>query len=146
MREEQIDLWEAGAEADAVCITTNGTITGRGLGVLGRGCALEATTRFPKLQRRMGFYLKAYGNHVGVLLPPPPVTLVVFPVKHEWMETASGDLIARSLLELVDLTTRMQWKRVVLPRPGCGNGGLTWDVVKLLCLTALDDRFLVVHK
>lgn len=156
MIEKRIDLWTAGEGADAVVITTNGTITSRGLGVMGRGCALEAAERYNarqatpgrrpvSLQRRLGRYLEAVGNHVGVLLPPPPLTLVVFPVKHEWMQDADPELISRSVHELIALTDRLEWKRVVLPRPGCGNGGLTWSQVEPLCYP-LDDRFLVVTK
>lgn len=146
MIEQTIDLWTAGADADAVVITTNGTITGRGLGVMGRGCALEATQRWPRLQRRLGFYLKTYGNNVGILMPPPPMTLVVFPVKHAWMEKADLVLIDRSVKQLVDLTTRLRWDHVVLPRPGCGNGGLTWEAVRPVLVDQLDDRFLVVSQ
>jgi hypothetical protein len=156
MIEHRTDLWAAGATADAVVITTNGTITGRGLGVMGRGCALEAANRYNAqhttpgrrpvtLQRRLGHYLTAYGNHVGVLVPPPPWTLVVFPVKHEWMELADLALIQQSAYELIALADRLEWRRVVLPRPGCGNGGLTWDQVQPL-LWDLDDRFVVVTK
>ena len=155
MREQQIDMWEAATEADAVCITTNGTITSRRRGVMGRGNALEAVSRYAaacnvNLPLKLGHYLHAYGNHVGVLMPPPPVTLVVFPVKHEWMQTADVELIKRSLRELVALADKLQWQQVVLPRPGVGNGGLDWETpdggVRELCATALDDRFLVVSK
>lgn len=156
MIEQTIDLWTAGEGADAVVITTNGTITSRGLGVMGRGCALEAVQRYNSerqtpgrrpvsLQRRLGRYLAVNGNHVGVLVPPPPLTLVVFPVKHEWMEPAEPALIRQSVQELIALTNRLGWQRVVLPRPGCGNGGLTWDQVKAYC-APLDDRFVVVTK
>jgi O-acetyl-ADP-ribose deacetylase (regulator of RNase III) len=71
--------------------------------------------------------------------------LVVFPVKHEWMELADLALIQQSAYELIALADRLEWRRVVLPRPGCGNGGLTWDQVQPL-LWDLDDRFVVVTK
>ena len=161
MIEQRADLWDIGATCDATCITTNGTITGRGLGVMGRGCALEAAERYNtqrafrrsaghrltgSLQRLLGNYLKQHGNHVGVLLPPPPVTLVVFPVKHEWHEQADLTLIKRSCLELAKLADDHGWRRVVLPRPGCGNGGLTWDVVGPVIDAYLGERFVVVTK
>jgi len=146
MIEQRMDLWDAGATADAVVITTNGTITGRGLGVMGRGCALEATYRYPRLQRKLGRFLREHGNHVGVLLDEAPA-LVVFPVKHEWMQSADPHLIIDSCAELVALTEKLRWTRVVLPRPGCGNGGLDWDTqVRDLCAAWLDDRFCVVTK
>lgn len=157
MIERRVDLWDAGKDADAVCITTNGTITGRHLGVMGRGCALEAAERYNAeqqhaghrlwtLQRRLGRYLEANGNKVGVLVPPPPYTLVVFPVKHEWMQPADIELIKTSAVQLVELADRLGWKQVVLPRPGCGNGGLNWDDVLPAIRCTLDDRFTVVWK
>jgi len=156
--EKHADLWTLGELADACCITTNGTITGKGLGVMGRGNALEACDRYnvPRrtrtpafsLQRKLGIYLQTKGNHTGVLLPPPPLTLVVLPVKHQWMEQADLELIDRSLRELAALADRMGWKQIVLPRPGVGNGGLDWitDGVCACCQEALDDRFTVVWK
>lgn len=154
MIEQHADLWEVGDSCDATCITTNGTVTGRGLGVLGRGCALEATYRYPKLQRTMGGLLRHYGNHARIVIRQPGYqTLVAVPVKHEWMERADLELITRSLRELVQIADGYQWARVVLPRPGCGNGGLDWEGqadgdggVKAVCLSLLDDRFIVVHK
>jgi hypothetical protein len=159
MIELQQDIWAAAAaiDADAICITTNGSITGRRLGVMGAGVALEAANRYNAehavvpgrrlwtLQRRLGRYLEDNGNHVGVLVPPPPHTLVVFPVKIEWSEMADVGLIQRSVDELIQLTDRLQWRQVVLPRPGCGNGGRSWEDVKPL-LAPLDSRFTVVTK
>ena len=152
MIEKRIDLWQAAHGAEAVCITTNGTVTGRGLGVMGRGCALEAAERYnpgkkryQTLQRRLGDHLRMHGNHVGILVPPPPWTLVAFPVKHEWQEMADFELIYRSCKELIALADRHGWTQVVLPRPGCGNGGLSWVVVQPIGLI-LDDRFIVVTK
>jgi hypothetical protein len=152
MIEKQVDLWFAATTADAVCVTTNGSLADRGRrGVMGRGCAKEAVEIWGEqgvhLERRLGMYLARFGNHTGVLMPPPPYTLVVFPVKHVWDEPATLELIARSAYELGTLADGMGWQQVVLPRPGCGNGGLTWDVVKpIIAPMLLGDRFVVVHK
>lgn len=154
--EAQQDMWSFERTADAICITTNGTVTGRRLGVMGRGNALEAATRYNAqaavagrrlwtLQRVLGRYLQDNGNHVGVLVPPPPCTLVCFPVKTEWHELASMTLIEQSVMELIGLADRMQWTQVILPRPGCDNGGRNWDEIKPL-LAPLDERFTVVWK
>lgn len=69
-----------------------------------------------------------------------------FPVKYEWKQHASPVLIEQSIKELIDSAEMFHWRRIVMARPGCGNGNLDWDtVVKPLC-AGLDDRFLVVHK
>lgn len=58
---------------------------------------------------------------------------------------ADPALIAQSCLELVALADAHGWRRVLLPRPGCGAGGLDWahDVRPRLC-DLLDDRFTVI--
>lgn len=75
----------------------------------------------------------------------PPPSLVIFPVKHAWYEPADLDLIRQSAIELLTLTAAQGWKTVLLPRPGCGNGQLTWDQVRPVIAPFLNDRFVVVH-
>lgn len=150
MIEKQTDLWSTGA--DAICITTNGTIARGGKGVMGRGVALQATQRIPGIKKTLGQYLLEHGNHTGVLEQCVRSTvafteyfaLVAFPVKHEWHEQADLELIRRSAIELRALANSERWQRVVLPRPGCGNGRLQWDQVKPIIEPYLDDVFLVV--
>lgn len=147
MHEQQIDCW-AVTGADAIVIPTNGTVTVRGKGVMGRGVAHQAKMRYAPaldLQARLGQDLTMYGNHVGVLTPPHLFpALVTFPVKHEWHQIADLDLIAQSAKELRTLTETRAWALVVVPRPGCGNGRLSWNVVKPIVAPYLDARFLVV--
>lgn len=111
---------------------------------MGRGCALQAKTRYPGVDRYLGMELARVGNHVTVLMDAGQWLLLSFPVKHVWSEPADPPLVERSARELVALTDREGWKRVVLPRPGCGNGQLRWELVKPLLEGLLDDRFLVV--
>ena len=47
-------------------------------------------------------------------------------------------------MELIDLVIEHGFDTVVLPRPGCGNGGLRWQDVRPLLGLSLDDRFIVV--
>lgn len=151
MREDLADLWTV--DAQARCITTNGTVKANGRGVMGRGVALQAKNQLLGLEITLGATLQQHGNHVRVLaylrkigdqLTQP---LVMFPVKHEWHERADLDLVQQSAGELVALTTEQGWQRVVLPRPGCGNGGRHWErEVRPILLPILDDRFLVVTK
>jgi hypothetical protein len=123
------NLWSY--PADFRVITTNGAVRSDGRAVMGRGCALEATKRYPKLARLLGERLRARGNHVQFFSDHElgdRVGLFTFPVKHRWNEPADLDLIRRSTGEF--------WRQLlasstyVLPRPGCGNGQLTWDAVR----------------
>lgn len=139
MIEVRGNLWSF--NADARVITTNGTIRKDGHCVMGKGCALEAAQRDPTLPKRLGDIIKSQGNHVGYL----GNCLWSFPVKHNWWERADPALIKQSAEELVEaFSNDSTVEAVVLPRPGCGNGGLQWGEVELIIRPILDDRFHVI--
>jgi hypothetical protein len=123
-----------------IAITTNGTVSRRGKAVFGAGCARQALERFPGLDVRLGVLLESGGNHVHVLGDG----LVSFPVEETPWSLPDFALIARSARELRDLTDREGWQLVVVPRPGCGGGGLSWSQVRPLVAEWFDDRFLVI--
>lgn len=97
----------------------------------------------PTISRILGKRILRDGNHVFVLATHNHQAVVSFPVKHSWWEQADSELIRRSAEELVVLANETGWKRIVIPRPGCGNGRLQWEDVKPL-LSCLDDRFEVI--
>ena len=61
-----------------------------------------------------------------------------------WACRADLSLIRRSAEELVGLTNEQHWTQVILPRPGCGAGELSWEAIRPLLATLLDDRFGVI--
>ena len=150
------NLWEY--PADVRVITTNGTVKKNGECVMGRGCALEAKQRFPTISGVLGDALRRGGNHVYWLYGGEHGAIIFsFPVKHEWHQKADIDLIRQSAEEISGLIPK--WiKVVVMPRPGCGNGGLTWCAcqypddahadgcggVRHVLEPILDDRFHVI--
>lgn len=105
-----------------------------------RGCGRQAKERFPDLPRRLGALILARGNHVFDLGDG----LFSFPVEHGPFEVPDLRLIERSCRELVALADEQGWRRVVLPRPGCGGGGLEWRQVEPLLERYLDSRFHVI--
>jgi len=148
MIERTIDLWDAGAVADAVVITTNGTVKRNGQGVMGRGCAWEAAQRWRWLPLALGTSITTIGNHCVLFQRAVNgrAMVVSFPVKHAWHEKADLVLIEQSADELQALAEMFNWTMVVLPRPGCGNGQRTWDEVRPVIAPYLDNRFVVVTK
>jgi hypothetical protein len=139
MRELRGNLWEL--PADWRCITTNGYVRTDGACVMGRGCAREAKQRFPQLPYQLGALLRQPGgNRLHVF---PEHGLLTFPVKHAWMEPADPALIATSAAQLTDFAALQPDKTFLLPRPGCGNGQLTWEQVRPL-LEGLPDNVMVV--
>lgn len=135
------DIWRFAPDSLLV-ITTNGTVSRDGRAVFGRGLARDALHRFPDLADILGSLLAKEGNHVFYL----GNGLVSFPVEESPWSLPDLRLISRSAGELRALADSSSWQRIVVPRPGCGGGGLAWDEVKPLLERWFDDRFLVISK
>ncbi len=132
-----------------ICITTNGFIKKNNQGVLGRGNALAAATRYPTLPINLAIHIKQNGNVVG----PIGKRIISFPVK-----PASGNyeqvldkvrymykpgnqipgyhckadlkLIEQSLNQLGEFINKFNLEEVYLPLPGCNNGELEFKDVE----------------
>ena len=146
MKEIYGDLWKLAdtGKYDLVCITTNGFVKSGGEAVMGRGCALEATKKFKNIKKNLGKLLKTNGNKVQIVDETSEYYLVSFPVKHNWWEEADIELIESSCYQLMKMIADKNTK-VLLPRPGCGNGKLAWENVKEVIESILDDRIYIVH-
>jgi hypothetical protein len=131
-------------KADALCITTNGVVKKDGACVMGRGCALTAKAKWPQIEYVLGSLLTKHGNHCYVLLRVDQTDIVSFPTKNDWKIDSKLPLIQQSCQELVGLADIHGWCNIVLPRPGCGNGGLQWKDIKPVLEKYLDDRFSVI--
>ena len=139
MTEIKGNIWNYRGPNSWTVITTNGFVKNNGCAVMGRGVALQAASKFPEMPKVLGERIKTGGNHVHFFSQQ---RLIAFPVKHNWFDRADLDLIQCSLFELTESLAKSQSK-VYMPRPGCGNGQLSWSEVKPL-LASLDDRFTVV--
>lgn len=137
MKEITGDLWELAS--DAICITTNGTVR-NGENIMGGGCAFEAATKFPGLPREYGRLIESHGHHVY----PMRGDLIMFPTKRRVQDRASLTLVMQSCYELMILADVYEWENILLPRPGCGLGGLKWGMVRNVIKHILDDRVTVV--
>lgn len=131
----------------AIAITTNGTIKKDGTAVMGAGVAKQAVEVVSDLPLILGTALKIGGNNLRYLTDD----ILSFPVKHNWWEKADIVLIERSAKQLMDFLNNCykeveftHIKKVVLVRPGCGNGKLKWEDVKLIIEPILDDRVLII--
>lgn len=145
MKEVTGNLWTY--PADVRVITTNGFVKKNGEAVMGRGCALEAAQRFKDLPVLLGDWLTCKGNiPVCFKFSTCDFQLWTFPVKHKWFEKADLALIAESAKYFADYFSypELSEERIVLPRPGCGNGQLRWEDVKPILNPILDDRFHVI--
>jgi hypothetical protein len=141
MREITGDLWNHYAKPHTIILlTTNGSTTKDGRAVMGRGNALQAKRNIPSIDAELGAKLRTDGNHIHSL---DHGRIYNFPVKHQWFESARVELIEKSAAQLDKLAQRTPGNLFVLPRPGCGCGGLRWIAVKPV-LEFLPDNVYVI--
>lgn len=161
MKEARVDLFKILGRVDWACITTNGEVRSDGTAVMGRGIALQAKTRWPGVAAVLANEIRQNGNvpnFIGYVdrylrwsfsWPPPKdlkqTLLWSFPTKHHWKEPSDINLIVDSAKFLVIEATDFDDIEIAIPRPGCSNGGLSWDFVRPHLARVLDDRFTIIH-
>jgi hypothetical protein len=136
------DIWTYADQGDVIVITTNGSVTRDGRAVFGRGVARQAALRFPGLADKLGRLLAEQGSHVFDL----GNGVVTFPVEESPWSLPELRIIDRSAQELRALADRSGWRRIVVPRPGCGGGGLAWKDVEPVLAPWFDERFIVISQ
>jgi len=90
----------------------------------------------------LGKLLAELGSHVFDL----GNGVVTFPVEETPWSLPDLRIIARSARELRLLADHSGWPRIIVPRPGCGGGGLSWKEVKPLLESCFDHRFLAIDR
>ena len=149
MQVKQLNIWDYKEQIDEgsmmLCITTNGAVNSKGLAVMGRGVALQAKNHYPGLSNNLGAKITRWGGipYGGVISITP--RLFSFPVKHHWKDNkADLSLIKWATQVLETFMRNVNSDRIVLlPRPGCGNGGLDWEDVEPI-VSRLSDKVWVV--
>lgn len=140
MQELKGNLWDEQYNNDWRCITTNGIVKNNGNAVMGKGCAKEAAERYPQLPSWLGLRILKFGNKVTVF---EKHRLIAFPVKNHWKEKADPELIKKSAEELTLIAEDQPTEKFILPRPGCGSGGLKWNTVQPLLQRLPDNVFII---
>lgn len=135
------DIW-AYAGSAVIVLTTNGSLTRHGRAVPGYGVTRQAFSRYPGLAEKLGSMLREHGNHVFDL----GNGLASFPVEETAWSQPDLRLIARSAGELRALADAACWTKILVPRPGCGGGGLLWQNVRPLLVPWFDGRFVVINR
>lgn len=133
LREIKGNIWDYANKNSAVCVLTNDTILADGLNPMGGGIAREALDRNPGLDKIVAesidkgtFWLCRDSKTKSYLYRLSTKSSVFMPSTLEHLE-----------LSLYQLSVCLEcFKEVtfLIPRPGCGFGGLDWDTqVKPLC-------------
>jgi hypothetical protein len=132
MIEKKGDLFQNVFDKDhTIAISTNGCVKQNGLAVMGRGCAFEATLLYASLPKLLGQSIRQKGNvpcyiQTTAFSDGLATKFMILPVKHNWWEKASLDLVNVSIEFLISEATAHPEITFHVPRLGCGNGRLDW--------------------
>lgn len=144
------DIWDWHA-THPIVVPTNIGWTRRGLNVMGRGVALQASMKFPYLSDWYGKACMAHREGTPVVYHPA-YRLLLFPVKpldcarpwESWAADADHRLIERSAEQLSRFSDQLG--TIALPLVGCGNGGLLREDVVPILEEYLHDSFVLVEQ
>ena len=128
LKEINANVWDIVDENSALCILTNNSVyvsNDNNYNPMGGGIAYEACIRNMGLEYIVGdaiinkeiFLCKDYISGCDLLR---------FSTMHKVGVKADIKLISESLAELLTYLKSYPYKKVYLPRPGCGIGGLDW--------------------
>lgn len=150
---KHVDFWEEARSegVDAVVCTTNNFVRRDGNLVMGRGIAEQFKAKFKYLDWNWGQIVqqtKDKGNDdYHVLIDGPrrylhnSIYLVGLQTKRFWGDPSPIELVVESCKKLKKICDLMNWDKIVMTKPGCGNGGLKWGEVSRKI--KLDERFIV---
>lgn len=132
------NMWDQFGKTDWFLITTNPVINAKGAVVMGRGIALEAAKRYPRLPYDMAERIK---GAEGVTISPvwnigfyDGQRVGYFMTKYHWKKDSDLGLIGQSVDSLADTLVTLKKAfgsaiRVDLNFPGIGNGKLSREDV-----------------
>ena len=142
------NFWDILPEYDGGGILVNWTTGYKGQAIMGGGQALDAALRYPELPEVLGRIIKNNREPCVAILRENPC-LFSFPTKFEVWHKSPLPLILESITQLLQLDSSKRW---LLPRPGCGLGGLDYErevkpaLIKMLAMMhSPDDAITIVH-
>jgi O-acetyl-ADP-ribose deacetylase (regulator of RNase III) len=111
------------------------------VGVMGKGLALQFKNAWPDnfvayrdaCNRRQVKLGKMF-VHTSAKSP----LIINFPTKDHWRQRSQLDDIATGLDDLIAVVQTFQIQSIAIPPLGCGLGGLNWQQVKPLIVTAFE--------
>lgn len=127
------------ADVEAVVNTVNT------VGVMGKGIALMFKDRYPENYRAYAAACKAQEVEVGKIFATPGPELdgvrwiINFPTKKHWRNPTQKSWVEEGLVALKAFILEKKIESIAIPPLGCGNGGLSWEVVRPMIEEALGD-------
>ena len=112
-------------------------------GVMGKGIALQFKKNYPdnfKAYKQVCDNNQLQPGQIFIYdqgLSKNPRYIINFPTKKHWRNKSKLVDIEVGLKTLVLKIQQHQIKSIAIPPLGCGNGGLNWNIVKLLMIETL---------
>lgn len=113
------------------------------IGIMGKGIALEFKKRFPQMFKDYQLACKNKEVQIGKCWLWKnedlfnQINIVCYPTKLHWKDSSKYEYIEKALPLFLELTKKFEY--VVIPRLGCGCGGLDWNKVKNIIFEPLND-------
>jgi O-acetyl-ADP-ribose deacetylase (regulator of RNase III) len=123
-------------DVDAIVNTVNC------VGVMGKGIALQFKNKWPENFRAYEDACKAQQVRPGRMFVydsgglVKPNYIINFPTKDHWRGKSRIEFIRDGLRDLVTQIKRLHIRSIAIPPLGCGNGGLDWQEVQSLIVSA----------
>jgi O-acetyl-ADP-ribose deacetylase (regulator of RNase III) len=123
-------------DVDAIINTVNC------VGVMGKGIALQFKNKWPANFHDYANACKAGKVRPGHMMVHDsggllkPNYIINFPTKDHWRSPSTIAYIRDGLIDLVAQVQSLGIHSIAIPPLGCGNGGLDWEIVKPMIVTA----------
>lgn len=141
IKEDILKWWHKGYY---ILIPTNGWVNSQGEAASGRGLAMQVKKLFGNFSKILGKLLIDSGNQVYVI---DKIRLITFPTKGYWKDPSRLNLIEESCKQLANILIDHLTIKLVMPKVGCGNGGLEWNQVEPILneyFSEFGDRVIIV--
>lgn len=131
-------------EYEAIVIPVNAILDSHGNLVMGAGVALSAKEKWPWMPGALGPFHTM--SSICIRRENMPFAVLTMQTKMDWRKDSNLELIQNSASSMSKYVDSNKWKKVLLPRVGCGKGRLTWEEVQPILAPILDDRYYVTRE
>ena len=102
------------------------------IGAMGKGIALKFKEKYPN--NYIAYKTACDNKEVKIgkmfIYKENNKIIINFPTKQHWYNDSRIEYIEEGLKDLVKVLYSLNIESIVMPAIGCGNGGLSWELVK----------------